>query len=118
YDPDPLNPPPPEPKESYRAYQTMAEVLGDTEYTEDLRGELGLQEDEYAFRFEDEAGTKTVTVLWKANDGEDREITISIKGDQNELIGMLGDKTEINSNDETLTVRISNEPVYVVESIN
>ncbi len=118
YDPDPLNPPPPELKESYRAYQTMAGVLGDTEFIEDLRVKLDLQEDEYSFLFEDETGSKKVTVLWKASEGESREIMIPISGSQTEIVGMLGDKTEIESNEGSLMVRISNEPVYVVEIID
>jgi len=116
YDPDPTDGDPPVLKPSYHAYSTLTAVLGETYYSADLSAELGLDDDQYAFRFITPGGSKVVTVLWSVDPDPSVVLLRPWPGMTSvSRVDMLGASRELTALHGFLPVIIDNTPVYVVE---
>jgi hypothetical protein len=116
YDPDPTDDVLPYVKPAYYAYATLASVLGDTYYSEDMRLELGLADTQYAYRFITPGGAKRVTVPWTMED--DLSVILLQPGpDMNTFtqVDMLGNSRPLTQSQGFLPCIVNNSPIYVVE---
>lgn len=119
YVPDYCNPAPPIQKPSYQAHKIMYRQIGDTYFERDLRGELELKDNEYGFLFDNPE--KSVMVLWNAGEGETSEVKIlgsfeerALQTGNIKMVRMLGGKKNIEPANNSITVQISNDPIYIV----
>jgi hypothetical protein len=101
-----------DPKVAYAAATVLAHVLGRTRFVRDLRGELGLPPEAYAFSFRSGRPRQTIIVFWATADGV--PLTTRVRGRVRaaRLISMEGAATDVALPAITLTLGPS--PVYLV----
>jgi len=96
-----------EPKPSYQALKTMADLLRGTSYVGPIRLGAGLR----AYRFE--APERNVTVAWAENDT--RAARVPVKAPTVAVIDRTGASRTVETADGALNLELTGSPVFIVE---
>jgi len=102
-----------DPKPSYAAARTLARVLGPSRFVRDVRVELGLPQESYAFAFRNKKGRQTVVVFWATTDGVAISPLVSPAYRRVRRVEMDGTESDLGDPDQ-LDLTLGPTPFYVV----
>jgi len=102
-----------DPKPSYVAARSFAQVLGDTRFSRDVASALRLPAGTHALRFRAEDRSRSVLVLWSTIDGVVLRGRLDAAITGVELVTVDGAATDLGRPAE-VTVMLSASPVYLV----
>ncbi len=101
-------------KPAYYALETLSRTLEDLEFTADLTATLGLDGQGYAFRFD--GPLVRVVVAWTLETAGTVPVTLTHLPATVTVVNLVGTAQTLTTQDGTLTLEVSPNPLYVVAS--
>lgn len=105
-------------KPAYQAYKTMAQTLEGATFTGQgplmraVQNRWQPQFDLYHYRFTRPG--KNISIIWKL--GQPETVTMPLTQPAADVVSSKGEKLDVQINNGVITLRISEDPIYVVES--
>jgi hypothetical protein len=105
------------PKESYKGYQTLTNILGGATFAKEVRGPNvdsgnGFGDDVFEYRFVE--GQKTIDILWTSEDSARTVVVDGIGGSSATLVSMTGANQNVNVQNGQYAVAVSQAPLYLI----